>query len=479
MRKIFLLALLSLTLLGARAQVVSIDSCRNLALRNNKAIAVADQGIVSAGYLHEAAKSAYLPGIDFAATYFYNQHKINLLGANANLPTLSFDASKGTYTPNILTNPETGAPILDPKTGSMIPTEVAVIPKSAMSFDIHNVVAGSFILTQPVYMGGSIRAMNDITKYAEELARHSRNSAAQDVVYQVDEAYWLVVSLKQKRKLAQSYANLLDTLYNNVTKMYKEGVATHSDVLSIEVKRNQSQVLLTKADNGLSLARMALNQLCGVPINTPMTLRDEDLDVGAEPVPVPPAGEMQDVYARRQDLAALRSGIKVLEGKEKLAKSAMLPKLALVASWGFSNPNTIDGFEKRFGGGFNVGATLQVPIWHWGGNYNKLKAARAETAATRLALEDAQTMVDLQVSQARFRYEEAVKTLNMTRSNLASADENLRDATFGFKEGVLTSDDVTAAQTAWVQAHSEEIDAAISVQLCQVYLGKVLGLMNY
>lgn len=480
MRKYYLLLLSVFAAFALEAHtVVSIDSCRNLALRHNKAIAVADQNITGAGYLKKAAAAAYLPGVDFAATYMYNQHQIVLLGADAKLPTMSFDPAKGSYKYNILTNPETGAPILDPKTGSPIPTEVAVIPKEAMTYDVHNVVAGAITLTQPVYMGGSIRAMNEITKYAEHLAVSMRNAAVQDVIYSVDEAYWTVVSMVQKRRLAQSYAGLLDSLYYSVTQMYEQGVVTRSDVLSVEVKRNQAQVTLTRADNGLSLARMALAQVCGLPVDSRMTLQDEELQNPDDSSPAPVPTDMAQVYERRQDLASLRTGIKIFEQKERLARAAMLPKLGIVASWAFSNPNTIDGFEKRFGGGFSVGAVLQVPIWHWGGNLNKLRAAQAETAAQRLALEDAESMVDLQVSQARFRFEEAMKTLNMTRSNLASADENLRNAQFGFSEGVLTCDDVTAAQTAWLQAHSEEIDAAIGVQLCRVYLGKVLGLMQY
>lgn len=122
---------------------------------------------------------------------------------------------------------------------------------------------------------------------------------------------------------------------------------------------------------------------------------------------------------------------------------------------------------------------MTMPLWHWGGNYNKLKAAQSATIASRLMLEDAEEKVNLQVRQARFRYEEAFKTLDMTTSNLKSADENLENAHYGFKEGVLTADDVIAAQTAWLQAHSENIDAQIDVQLCRTYLSKVLGLMNY
>jgi len=478
-RKLYLLlAVLSAGITASAQGTVSLDSCRNMALSHNKTIRVADENIIGAGYARKAAKAAYLPGLDFSATYMYNQHEIALLGADAKLPTMSFNPATMSYEYNILKNPQTGMPVTDPKTGSPIPSEVAVIPKEAMTYDIHNVVAGAFTLTQPVYMGGAIRAMNDITKYAEQLSVAMRNSAVQEVVYSVDEAYWTVVSLVQKKRLAESYCALLDSLQHNVNLMYKEGVATKSDCLGVDVKRNEASVALTKVDNGLSLARMALNRVCGLPINEQFTLADEQLTpCGDSPacVEYDPAG----VYARRQDLASLRYGIKIMEQQEKLAKAEMLPKLAVMAAWTFSNPNTIDGFENRFGGGFSVGATLSVPLWHWGGRLNKLRVAQSATRAKRLQLEDAETLVDLQVNQARFKFEEAYKTLGMTRTNLAKADENLHNAQFGFKEGVLTADDVTAAQTAWLQAHSEYIDAEIGVQLCRVYLSKVLGTMTY
>lgn len=480
LRKLYLTLLAGLAFatpgLADTQGIVSLDSCRNMALRNNKVIRVADQNIVGAGYMRQSAKAAYLPGLDFAATYMYNQHKIALLGEDAKLPTMSFNPATQKYDYNILTNPATGEPVT--VNGRPVPTEVAVIPKEAMTYDIHNVVAGAITLTQPVYMGGAIRAMNEITKYAEQLAVSMRNSAVQDVIYNVDEAYWTVVSLVQKRKLAQSYCNLLDSLQYNTNEMYKEGVATKSDCLTVDVKCNEAAVTLTKVENGLSLARMALAQVCGLPVNTLMTLEDEELKNCDTSVPAADFNP-ENVYRRRWDLASLRHSISILEEQEKLAKSEMLPKLAVMAAYSFSNPNTIDGFEKRFGGGFSVGATLQVPLWHWGGRYNKLRAARSATAAQRLQLEDAESLVDLQVSQARFKLEEAHKTLTMTRSNLAKADENLQNAQYGYKEGVLTTDDVTGAQTAWLQAHSEYIDAEIGIQLCRVYLGKVLGLMNY
>ena len=104
----------------------------------------------------------------------------------------------------------------------------------------------------------------------------------------------------------------------------------------------------------------------------------------------------------------------------------MLPNVALIGSYSFSNPNMFNGFKKRFDGAFSVGAMVTVPLWHWGGNYNKYRAAKAESNVMKLQLDDAKEMVDLQVSQAAFKAQEAVKTYQMTVVNLSKADENLR-----------------------------------------------------
>lgn len=454
-------------------QPVSLDSCRSMALGNNKAIRIAEENIRGAGYLRDAAKAAYLPGIDFNGGYMHNQHGISLLSEDAKLPTMSFDPKTMGYNYNILTGPD-GKPVTNPATGQPIPSEVAVIPKEAMSYDVKNVFFGAFTLTQPIYLGGSIRALNEIARHTEGIAMSAKEMARQDVILGVDEAYWQVVSLAEKRALAQSFVNLVDSLRSNVKDMLEEGVATRSDVLQVDVKYNEACIMLTKVDNGLSLSRMALAQICGLPVSTEMTLSDE-AGGDFERMETLPESNMQDVYARRADLAIIRKGIDLLKSKENLSLSAMLPKIAAFGAWSFSNPNVIDGFEKKFGAGFSVGAMLNIPLWHWGGNYNKYRASKSQTNAQKLLLEDMEEKVTLQVNQARYSYNEAFKTYMMTQSNMASAQENLQNAQYAYREGVLTTDDVLAAQTAWLKAKSELIDAQIGIRLCRTYLDKVLG----
>ena len=184
---------------------------------------------------------------------------------------------------------------------------------------------------------------------------------------------------------------------------------------------------------------------------------------------------MEEVYANRPDLRALELATDAARMEKRVALSSMLPNVALMGAYSFSNPNMFDGFKTKFNGAFSVGVMVKIPLWHWGGNYNKFRAARSEETIMKFQLEDAKEKIELQVSQAAYKAQEAVKTYQATESNLAKAQDNLRTATLGFREGVITTDDVMAAQTAWLKAHSENIDALIDVQLCDVYLSKVLG----
>lgn len=463
---------------SAQTAPVTLDSCRALALSNNKQLRVRSEAMRMAGYQKKEALAAYLPALDFTGGYMYNQKEISIFDKDQLLPTKTFDPATQSYQFNLVKNPATGEPIKGPD-GQYIPETVALIPKEAMTYNIHNVFFGAITLTQPIFMGGKIVAMNRITHYAEELAQAMHNSEAENVIYAVDAAYWQVVSLKAKQKLATSYVALLDTLHRNVQAMVNQGVATRSDLLTVDVKLNQAQVDLTKVDNGLVLSRMALAQVCGLPVNTTLTLADEDSDFVGINAPIARAYNMDEVYSRRQDLRALEAGVQIFKQKERVAMSDMLPKLALVGSYSFSNPNMFNGFSRRFDGAFSVGAMLTIPLWHWGGNYNKYRAAKSQTRMAELELDDAKDLIDLQVSQSAFKAQEAVKTYNMTLANLTKANENLRQANLGFKEGVMTTDNVMEAQTAWLKANSEKIDAQIDVHLCDVYLSKVLGTLPY
>lgn len=87
-----------------------------------------------------------------------------------------------------------------------------------------------------------------------------------------------MVSLKHKQRLAQSYLDVVKKLDGDVQKMIREGVATRSEGLSVNVKVNEAEMALIQVNDGLVLSKMLLCQLCGIPMSEQVTLADEDKD---------------------------------------------------------------------------------------------------------------------------------------------------------------------------------------------------------
>ena len=150
----------------------------------------------------------------------------------------------------------------------------------------------------------------------------------------------------------------------------------------------------------------------------------------------------------------------------------------MVGNYLLTNPSVFNGFEKKFKGMFNIGVTLSAPLFRWGEGRNQVRAAKAQAAAARYQLDEAREKVELQVNQASFRVTEANKAFARAVKNCERAEENLRTASVGFKAGVIPTSDMLEAQTAWVSAQSEMVDAAIDVRLTQVYLQKSLGTLE-
>ena len=484
MKKLFLLTiLLHLTFIVKAQTSLSLDSCRALALTNNKDLLISHEKINAAHYQRKAAFTNYLPNFSATGAYMRNQKEFSLLnndqkaalsGLGSNLAGPIGQAAAGI----IATYPEL-APLISSLSGSL-PAALDQAGNSlvdALRTDTRNVYAGAITLTQPLYMGGKIRAYNKITKYAEELARQQHNGGMQEVIMSTDQAYWQVISLVNKKRLAEGYLKLLQQLDSDVEKMIAEGVATKADGLSVRVKVNEAEMTLTKVEDGLSLARMLLCQLCGLDLSSPITLADENM----ENIPLIPTDthfDLSTAYENRPEIRSLELATQIYKQKVNVTRAEHLPSIALMGNYMVTNPSVFNSFENKFKGMWNVGVMVQLPIWHWGEGIYKTKAAKAEARIAQYQLQDAREKIELQVNQAAFKVNEAGKKLVMASQNMEKAEENLRYATLGFREGVIATSNVLEAQTAWLSAQSEKIDAQIDVKLTEIYLKKSLGTLQ-
>lgn len=471
-KKVLMLGLLSLALIDAHAagNSWSLDSLRARAVSNNKSLLMAGQKKVAASYTRKSAATNYLPKVSATGAYMYTSRELSLLS----------DEQKHTLS-NIGTGLSAMVPNLAPMSSTINSVGQGVV--DALHTDTRNAGIVAVTLTQPIYMGGKIRAYNKITQYAEEAAGTLYDKELQDIIVDVDEAYWNLVALYSKKKLAEGYKALVDKLEGDVEKLVKEGMATKADLLSVKVKVNEAGVTLIQVNNGIELSRMNLCRICGLDMNEPVEVEDA-IDEKNQNANIMGQVDMfssksdnlvQQAESNRKELQALGLQNRIYDEKIKLARAEYLPKVALMGGYLASNPSVFNSFERKMKGMWNVGITLNVPILTWGDRSYKVKSAKAEAMMHRYETEEVKEKIELQVNQCRQKLQESMERYQTTLRSVDEAEENLRYANLGMKEGVITLSNVMEAQTAWLKAKSEWVNAQVDVRLANLYLRKAVG----
>ena len=498
-KRLLLAAFLCLTVssVWAEQKVYTLEECRDLALRNNKGQKIAREEVEKATYEQKAARTKYFPDLSLRGAYVRNGDQLSLISQDMylpigtllngsfgfELPTLQADGTIASsqlnnkwtfYNGSVVPLDENGVPFDPRKNPEKLQwKEYTIIPKDELEFDTRNIFLASLNLTQPVFMGGKIVAYNKITELKKDLAQSKLRTLNEDVIVEVDAAYWQIISLNNKRKAVEGLVTLLEKMQKDVDALIESGVATKADELSVSVKKNEAEMTLFKVDNGIRLSKMLLAQYCGLPLEEEFALADESRDEIA--IAEPELYDINEVYKNRSEVKSLQIASSIYEQKVKVERAALMPNMALFGTYAGTNPTTKNGFEKEFGFDWHVGVLVNIPLLHWGENIYTMKAAKCEANIARYKEEEAKEKIELQVSQSSFKQSEAIRKWEVSKRNLERAEENLRYATLGFKEGVIPASNLLEAQTAWLAANSDKIDAEIEAKISEINYQKAAG----
>ena len=421
--------------------LMTLEQCRELALEHNKQIQMAQADAVASDYLVQSAKTKYLPRIDFAGGWINpGDRPLRPFAINFNIPGV---------TPQ----------------GLSIPLDfISVAPKE--------VYTGGFILRQPIFMGFKIVEANKIARYTSELLHEKVKMEEADVLASVDEAYWRVISVQEKVTLAQTYKSLLDHLGQDLENLYDEGMTTRNEVLKVQVKKNEVELSLVKAENGLELSKMLLGQIIGVDAN------QIELDTGIiseEQLSSRLLALTNNDTIERAEIVMLRNKLAITESARKMVKSQFLPNIFLTAGYNWTQPNLYKGSQNNFGGDWMIGVGVQIPVLTWGDRLHQVHMADQQVAKAKLELQDSQEKINLQIQQNRFKHAEALKRMELTKLSKEQAEENLRITKNSLLEGMNSIRDILEAQVMWEKASSADIDARVEAAVTLSQLEKSTG----
>ncbi len=464
---------------------LTLADCHRLTLQDNKSVKSSEEQRLAAAALEKMTVAEFFPRISANGLYHWQDRNVQLLSdvQSTSLRNCGTTAIAGLWNGSALyqmlqawlTTGQQEAltaqlmQALSGVSGELNAAGADIV--DALNVDMTHLYAGALTVTQPVYLGGKLRAMHRAAAMAYAIANINCDKQRQDKLIETDKAYWQVISVRHQMELAEQYCRLLEHLDSNMQVLVAVEMATAADATRVRVKLNEAQMLKTKAYNGYLLARMLLFQTVGLDI-------DGGYEVVEDTALISYAAydsiDMAAVLNGRHELKLLACADTVAQAGVMAARSGLLPNILLEGSYLTTKPNLFNGVQNNFGGTFAIGVVVNIPLAHPTAYY-RYKAARHEAVAQHYRHEEAEEMVRLQVNKLNTDLAVANKKRIQAQTNVACAEENLALAAESFAAGVVSSTELMAAQTAWLQAKSEQLDADIEIRMTYVYLQQAMG----
>ncbi len=456
-RRIFFITALILfagQMLNAQQQL-SLDQCREMALQKNEDLRIAGKQVEKAKRQRAIAFTHWLPSLSANATGVYQDRDINM---DLTLPTFIPNPRTGELKPNLMLNPVTGLPIYGPD-GIPLFNLYAWLP---LNISLSGAYMASLSLEQPVFVGGKILAGNKMAKIGVEMAGENLRMQKGRTLEEADRSYWTYLSVQNKVRLAQEAVKMLEEFVVMAQNSVEIGMKSRNTLLKAQVGLNTALLNRQKAEHGLQLSRMDLCRITGLPLETLINPTDtidvwDDKPIAVE-ILQPSKAENRAEYRLLQD------NIRLAEQQTRMTVADFLPTAGIRAGYNQIGGIEITGtdFDNT---SFNVFASVKIPIFHWGEGLQKMKSARIDKEMKQMELEKYRQLMQLEAEQSRLNIIQAQERIRMGLKALEQAAENLRECRDSFELGMITIDEVLMAQTQWLQAYTEVIDAHTDMKI--------------
>lgn len=435
---------------GFGQEVLTLDRSRELALVNNKQVVAAGVMYEQSGYGLNSYKAKFLPRFSATGSYLFSTGELNQSIGETYLPTFIPDPATGTLVPNVQATVE-GNPVFN---------HYAYIPGLSFSLKTSGAYMGGLQVEQPLYMGGKIRTAYQMARVEQEMAGINRRLTRTEVIRRTDEAYWTAVQVRELLVAAEKYKEVVAELLRNVENAFQAGMVSRNDVLKVQVKLNEADLQILRAQNGIKLADMNLCHVLGLPLNAVLTFREmqEDTLLVVDP--------SADITARPEYLL-LEKQVQLSSEQIKLVRSDFLPQVGVMANYGYMNALKLNETPLIDRASFNAIVSVNIPLFQWGEGKNKVRSARAQKKIRELELEEHVEKMELQLIQAIQHYEEALLELQLTSASLMQAEENMQVSGAFYQSGMETLANYLEAQTVWQQSWAEQVRAKTNVRLSE------------
>jgi outer membrane protein TolC len=422
----FVLCLFTSGMVSAQ-QSLSLTQCRQMALENNKQIAIAGRDKERADLITEAARTNYLPRLSAEGSALFSRSDTKMNLQIGDLPPMDFD------------------------------------------LDINRIYMADLSIEQPLYTGGKITSGYKISQIGSDIAELNEALTEDEVLLETDNAYWTCVQAGELQRSALQYKETVEEFYRVVKNACDAGMKSQNDLMKVQVQLNRADLQLHRAENGVRLSRMNLCNIIGLDLQSEISLSETFTESRIEVNP-------NATVFSRPEYSLLDKQIELKQYEKQYVRSDFLPRIGIMGSYGYIHGAKFNG-EQIFGNkpSFSAMVSVKVPLFSWGEGTKRVKAVEREIQMAQLQRDDVGEKMKLELQQAINSYNEALLEVRLTQKAQGQSEENLRVSRDNYDVGMETISDYLEAQTIWRNAQAEHIMAKTKLEIRKTEYLKASG----
>ena len=399
---------------------LTLNDAVSLALERNKDVLASNEDLKKAqAQIDEAYGNAY-PSLNFTGQYLRNIQS----------PVLFIPANNPLFQ-----NPE--------------PLKI--------SMSTNNSYSAGLSLNQIVFsakVNTAIQIANEYGNYTE------KNNAVvkEDVVLNVKKTYYGVLLAQKVVEATRQGLDLARASYNNLNKLYKQGMASEFDLLRSEVQVANTEPMLSQAENQVVLAKNALRNLLGINLNQKIDLTDS---LELKEIPMDIVDEESGLSLQRNSmLQGMYAYEKILDKNISIQKADYYPTLAAFGNYQYqAQDNGLKFTKYNSYPSFIVGLSLTYNIFN--GLQTKYRTEQAVIDRDKLVIntKKLEEGIKIQVDEAKLRMIEAKKRVDAQAKSVEQATRAVSIADVRFKNGLGTQLELIDAQVALTRTQINKAQA--------------------
>jgi outer membrane protein len=413
---------------------LSADQAVKLSLERNKDLLISGENVDAASGIKKSALQAYLPRLSASGGF---SRSLN--------PQSRFDPNSGTF------------------------------------INQQNNYGVRYVLTQNLIDLASLR---NIAAAGGELAasKLDYSFSRTDLVLATKQQYYALLAAQELATVSDSALALSDRELQRTQSLFELGMVAKSDVLKAEVRVSSSKLDVIRDRSNVVLQRAFLSRIIGQEPTEDLRASDQLTET---PVSVDSTAIFQDAVAHRADLQSALKNWQASKARASAARFGFFPTLAAQAQYSNGNPHGLqpfDGFapdalsDQSFQGTRTVSLGISFPLFDGiVGKKGAIQTAAARAEQDRYAYERKQLDVAVEVRQAINSARQANEGIEVAKSGLASAEEDLKLSQEKYNVGSGTILELLDAQVNLQTARQQYVAALTQARIAEAQIERARG----